>query len=110
MSRRATLLLLCASALAAAACPKREAPGDRSGIADSRGPVSPAPESNALAEGAAPADERGAERESMVREQLEKRGISEADVIRAMRKVPRHLFVPEAARDEAYADRPLPIA
>jgi protein-L-isoaspartate(D-aspartate) O-methyltransferase len=109
MSRRATFLLLCVSALAAAACPKREAPGDRSGIADSRGPVNPAPESTAFTEATAPADERRAERESMVREQLEKRGISEADVLAAMRKVPRHLFVPEATRDEAYADRPLPI-
>jgi protein-L-isoaspartate(D-aspartate) O-methyltransferase len=54
-------------------------------------------------------DARRAERESMVREQMEARGITDPSVLAAMRKVPRHLFVPEAARDEAYADRPLPI-
>jgi protein-L-isoaspartate(D-aspartate) O-methyltransferase len=111
MSRRATFLLLCVSALATAACPKREAPGDRSGLADSREPAAPtaAPETTSLAPAPAPVDDRVAERESMVREQLERRGITETNVLGAMRKVPRHLFVPIAARDEAYADRPLPI-
>ena len=49
------------------------------------------------------------ERASMVTEQLRRRGISDARVLDVMRKVPRHLFVPESVRPFAYADRPLPI-
>ncbi len=45
----------------------------------------------------------------MVREQLEARDIRDPRVLEAMRKVPRHLFVPESLRDEAYHDCPLPI-
>ncbi len=37
------------------------------------------------------------------------RGIKDARVIAAMRKVPRHLFVEEALQNQAYSDRPLPI-
>ncbi len=49
------------------------------------------------------------QRETMVREQLEARGISDARVLEAFRKVPRHLFVSEALSDQAYGDFPLPI-
>ena len=49
------------------------------------------------------------ERERMVTEQLVKRGIADARVLEAMRRVPRHLFVDEALRDKAYGDHPLPI-
>ncbi len=49
------------------------------------------------------------ERERMVEEQLVRRGITDARVLEAMRKVPRHLFVEEPLRDRAYADHPLPI-
>ncbi|MEO0102833.1 MAG: protein-L-isoaspartate(D-aspartate) O-methyltransferase [candidate division WOR-3 bacterium] len=45
----------------------------------------------------------------MVEEQIERRGIKDKRVLEAMRKVPRHLFVPEDLRDEAYNDYPLPI-
>ncbi|RKY64104.1 MAG: protein-L-isoaspartate O-methyltransferase [Candidatus Latescibacterota bacterium] len=48
-------------------------------------------------------------RERMVEEQIEARGIKDSLVLAAMRKVPRHLFVPERYRSEAYADHPLPI-
>ncbi|HID11609.1 MAG TPA: protein-L-isoaspartate(D-aspartate) O-methyltransferase [Candidatus Latescibacteria bacterium] len=48
-------------------------------------------------------------RERMVREQIEARGVKDSLVSAAMRKVPRHLFVPERHRGEAYADYPLPI-
>ena len=48
-------------------------------------------------------------RESMVKNQIEARGITEPKVLEAMRKVPRHLFVSEALMDQAYADHPLPI-
>ncbi|HSZ62469.1 MAG TPA: protein-L-isoaspartate(D-aspartate) O-methyltransferase [Terriglobales bacterium] len=49
------------------------------------------------------------QREEMVREQLAERGIRDAQVLDAMRRVPRHEFVPEAYRDSAYEDHPLPI-
>ncbi len=49
------------------------------------------------------------DRERMVRTQIAARGISQADVLEAMRTVPRHEFVPEPRRADAYADRPLPI-
>ncbi len=45
----------------------------------------------------------------MVREQIESRGITDPAVLSAMRKVPRHLFVEEALRSQAYEDHPLPI-
>lgn len=49
------------------------------------------------------------ERECMVREQIESRGIRNADVLRAIRATPRHLFVPRAFQADAYDDHPLPI-
>jgi protein-L-isoaspartate(D-aspartate) O-methyltransferase len=45
----------------------------------------------------------------MVRTQIEARGIGNPRVLAAMRAVPRHEFVPEHLRAEAYEDRPLPI-
>jgi protein-L-isoaspartate(D-aspartate) O-methyltransferase len=48
-------------------------------------------------------------REEMVRQQIEARGVTAPRVLAAMRKVPRHLFVSEALRDQAYGDFPLPI-
>jgi len=48
-------------------------------------------------------------RELMVEGQLAARGIRNARVLAAMREIPRHLFVPEPYRSEAYADCPLPI-
>ena len=45
----------------------------------------------------------------MVRDQIEARGIKDPRVLAAFRKVPRHLFVSEALRDQAYGDYPLPI-
>ena len=50
-----------------------------------------------------------ADRERMVREQIESRGITNAQVLAAMRQVPRHEFVPEQWIDAAYEDHPLPI-
>ena len=46
---------------------------------------------------------------AMVDEQLRARGIRDSRVLDAMSRVPRHLFVPESERDEAYGDHPLPI-
>ena len=48
-------------------------------------------------------------REKMVRNQLIPRGITNARVLAAMRKVERHLFLPPSRQAEAYEDRPLPI-
>lgn len=45
----------------------------------------------------------------MVREQLEKRHISDPKVLQAMRTVPRHKFVQDAMRLSAYEDNALPI-
>lgn len=54
-------------------------------------------------------DEWTAARERMVREQLRERDITDVRVLDAMGTVPRHLFVPEAQRQLAYRDHPLPI-
>jgi protein-L-isoaspartate(D-aspartate) O-methyltransferase len=56
-----------------------------------------------------PPDPFAGERRRMVEEQIRARGIRNERVLAAMEKVPRHLFVPEDLRREAYADRPLPI-
>src|SRR5687767_11452339 len=49
------------------------------------------------------------ERAAMVDEQLRARDIKAPRVLDAMRRVPRHLFVPEPQRADAYGDFPLPI-
>ena len=59
----------------------------------------PSPEGDAFAEA----------RHRMVAAQIEQRGISSERVLRAMRTVPRHMFVPEDWLGDAYADHPLPI-
>ncbi|MEK6714821.1 MAG: protein-L-isoaspartate(D-aspartate) O-methyltransferase [Candidatus Omnitrophota bacterium] len=48
-------------------------------------------------------------RQEMVKTQLETRGITDAKVLKAMRKVKRHLFVPTHQFISAYNDSPLPI-
>lgn len=48
-------------------------------------------------------------REKMVKEQLVHRGISDSKTLDAMRKVPRHLYVPRNMEEAAYDDNPLPI-
>jgi len=54
-------------------------------------------------------DPFAAERDRMVREQIEARGIRDADVLRVMRDTPRHRFVPALLRAHACDDAPLPI-
>ncbi len=49
------------------------------------------------------------QREWMVRSQLAERGIRDERVLAAMGAVPRHEFVPESLRQDAYEDHPLPI-
>jgi len=48
-------------------------------------------------------------RQEMVRSQIRGRGIEDGQVLAAMARVPRHLFVSEALMDQAYGDHPLPI-
>ena len=48
-------------------------------------------------------------REAMVDRQIARRGLTGAELLAAMREVPREAFVPEAVRDFAYEDGPLPI-
>jgi protein-L-isoaspartate(D-aspartate) O-methyltransferase len=61
----------------------------------------PAPQS----EGAS----RARERERMVSQQIEARGVKDPKTLEAMRSVPRHLFVPPELAGQAYDDHPLPI-
>lgn len=57
----------------------------------------------------APEADPAALRRTMVRTQLEARGIRDARVLEAFRALPRHPFVPGPFRAQAQADQPLPI-
>ena len=48
-------------------------------------------------------------RQTVVTQQIKKRGIRDKRVLYALTTVPRHLFVPLAYRHRAYQDEPLPI-
>jgi|SRR5579863_1017916 len=54
-------------------------------------------------------DPSAAERRAMIETQIRKRGVSALRVLEAMAVVPRHKFVPPQFRNQAYADKPLPI-
>lgn len=54
-------------------------------------------------------DEYVKTREQMVKQQIENRGIKDQLTLEAMKKVPRHKFVPPNLLDRAYDDGPLPI-
>ncbi len=54
-------------------------------------------------------DGRTTERRQSVERQLVERDITDVRVLEAMRRVPRHEFVPQALAELAYDDRPLPI-
>src|SRR5512132_4238377 len=49
------------------------------------------------------------ERSAMVDQQIRAREIADPAVLNAMRKVPRHRFVPAEVQHLAYEDHPLPI-
>jgi len=74
-------------------------------------PVRPvdAPATSAAGRPADQTAEREAERLRMVESQIQARGISHPGVLDAMRRVPRHRFMPEGQRASAYDDTPLPI-
>lgn len=64
----------------------------------------------ACTEPARPPDDPTADaRRAMVERQLAARGIDDRRVLEAMRRVPRHRFVPLSEAPAAYQDRPLPI-
>jgi protein-L-isoaspartate(D-aspartate) O-methyltransferase len=54
-------------------------------------------------------DEFAFARRAMVEDQIRRRGIASPRVLEAMLSVPRHEFVPDEFRADAYADKPLPI-
>lgn len=56
-----------------------------------------------------PVDPFAEDRNRMVIDQIARRGVTDARVLDAMRRVAREAFVPEGLRGEAYADGPLPI-
>jgi protein-L-isoaspartate(D-aspartate) O-methyltransferase len=55
------------------------------------------------------ADPFAEERERMVDEQIIPRDVTDPIVLQAMRRVPRHEFVPPEYLDQSYEDHPLPI-
>jgi protein-L-isoaspartate(D-aspartate) O-methyltransferase len=56
-----------------------------------------------------PGPDRADERLQMVADHIANRGISDPNVLAALRTVPRHRFVPEAYESQAYENHPLPI-
>ncbi|HEX2148668.1 MAG TPA: protein-L-isoaspartate(D-aspartate) O-methyltransferase, partial [Actinomycetota bacterium] len=56
-----------------------------------------------------PPDRYAAERREMVERSIEGAGVKDPRVLEAMRRVPRHRFVPEPQVERAYENRPLPI-
>src|SRR5688572_17051805 len=56
-----------------------------------------------------PQQDHAKRREEMVKSQIEKRGVADPATLAALRKTPRHLFVPANSINDAYDDRPLPI-
>ncbi|WP_129642995.1 protein-L-isoaspartate(D-aspartate) O-methyltransferase [Peristeroidobacter agariperforans] len=65
-----------------------------------------APEAGAAGSGS---DDYASARAQMVSRQIAERGVSDERVLAAMRKVPRHEFVPDSEKRSAYHDTPLPI-
>jgi protein-L-isoaspartate(D-aspartate) O-methyltransferase len=70
------------------------------------GAVTPTP---AVTPPASPSDQSAEERERMVNEQIIPRDVTDPIVLQAMRRVPRHEFVPPEYLDQSYEDHPLPI-
>src|SRR5687768_12216283 len=57
----------------------------------------------------AQAPDMSRQRDAMVANQVAERGVSDREVLAAMRNVPRHRFVPPELVSRAYDDTPLPI-
>jgi protein-L-isoaspartate(D-aspartate) O-methyltransferase len=56
-----------------------------------------------------PPDPWKGQRRAMVNQQIRQRGISQPEVLAAMEQVPRHLFLPEGVRPQAYLDRSVTV-
>jgi len=54
-------------------------------------------------------DSFASQRHLMVESQIKSRGVMDEQILNAMKKVPRHKFVPKDLQAEAYIDDPLPI-
>lgn len=110
-SKRLQSGLVLAVPLFGVECAKQEGPNAQLNSSEPAATVTATPpKPSASASSEHPAfQERTAERARLVKYALEAEGIQDARVLAAMRKVPRHRFVPEASRAEAYANRPLPI-
>jgi protein-L-isoaspartate(D-aspartate) O-methyltransferase len=98
--------------LLAAACAARPSPTPSP--TESTAPASPAPAEvggqTTATVGLSPTpDPFLPDRLQMVEDTIEARGVTNPDVLRVMRAVPRHAFVPHEYLDAAYADHPLPI-
>lgn len=93
-----------------AGAPAKPAPSGPEGAPSPSVPSPPPPSADAklLAERERAQGERRVEREHLVRE-LEQDGIDQPRVLDALRRVPRHRFVPSSVVSSAYANRPLPI-
>ncbi len=94
-----TLTLALLTTLAAACAPTTPMPSEPSAT----DPLHPSTTSREEA------TEFSQQREKMVVNTIKSRGITDEDVLEAVRAVPRHLFVPEDQREAAYGDYPLPI-
>jgi protein-L-isoaspartate(D-aspartate) O-methyltransferase len=97
--------------LSALGCPKRDDTRATSGTVS--GATASAPPARLAAEvtandTSARGDDRAAERTHLV-DQLRHFGIADERVLAAMRRVPRHAFVPEGEQRNAYRNEPLPI-
>lgn len=116
----ATLFLLCTGAVpllslgtasgeTGGKCSGETPPGaaQPAGSTESQGPDIRSPESQNPA--GSNQDEAAVSRRQMVDQQITARGITTSAVLKAMGRVPRHDFVPEELRSQAYKDRPLPI-
>ena len=66
-------------------------------------------DTNAAKDSVQSADPHAHQRKIMVSTQIEARGVRDARVLEAMRRVPRHRFVAPDLIKHAYLDRPLPI-
>ena len=88
-----------------------EAPGSEESIKKQHGITTTGPSGSiATTRPAHPrSDQWAAQRREMVRRQIHARGVRDQRVLRAMRDVPRHWFVPPHLTRMAYLDRPLPI-
>jgi protein-L-isoaspartate(D-aspartate) O-methyltransferase len=107
------MVLLAVLVATAGGCGERDAPEPGPAVepppAEAPAPPAPPPEAPTPPKEAAKPAERQAERDAMVQRGLIDWGVKDEAVIAAMRRCPRHRFVPEHIQYAAYENRPLPI-